>query len=331
MRCFIVVVLCIAAAPVVCGQGQGKKTLTRPPLDETQIAKVAGAVAISKVPPLFGLNRIEVEGVLKRFGLRPRFSSPENGIAVAQDPPAGTSVKAGRAISVTLGVLALIGPAAPAYAGSDLTFTAAMVPPLLAGTQVMYYFNWGDGSSLLQTKDAVVTHRFAEAGRWMVTVTAVVNDRRFKFGSRMLVDVVAAPSATDTSTSTAPPDTIGSTATVAQTNTQTTATTQTIDTTPTTTIASTTTQPVPKPDDSRQTALLLIGVIAIILLLTVTGLFVRVFRKINGTPSSQPPSPLAIKGGAGSIEYEIEHPGRIRQMPSVLVRGGIRPEGDDDA
>jgi len=256
----------------------------------------------------------------------------ENGIAMAQDPAAGTTVKYGTVIAVTLGVLprlVLTSPAAPAYAGSDLTFTAELVPPLPAGFQATYNFAWDDGTAALSTKNAVVTHRFAEAARHLVSVAAVINDR-YKIGGRVAVDVVPVPPRSDTTPSTtAPPETT----TTIPTETQPTTTTQPTDTTPTTTTAPTTTVFIPeKPVNPNQNALLLIGVIAIILLLTVVGLLVRVLRKMNRTPPAQAASPLVIKGGPGSVEYEIEHPEQIRHGPTVQVRGGIRSgEGDDDA
>ena len=289
------------------------------------------AVPLATVPPLVGLNRSEVEGLLEKLHLRPKFSGSENGIAMAQDPAAGTTVKYGTVIAVTLGVLprlVLAGPAAPAYAGSDLTFTAELVPPLPAGFQATYSFAWDDGTAAVSTKNAVVTHRFAEAGKHLVSVTAVINDR-FKIRGGAAVDVVPVPPSSDTTPSTtAPPETT----TTIPTETQPTTTTQPTDTTPTTTTAPTTTVFIPeKPVNPNQNALLLIGVIAIILLLTVVGLLVRVLRKMSRAPSAPAASPLVIKGGPGSVEVEIEHSEQIRKGPSVLVRGGIRPEGDDDA
>jgi hypothetical protein len=326
-------VLCIAAANVVCGQSPGTKTQTKPPFIDPKIVNTTTVVQLSTVPLLFGLNRIEVARLLESSRLRPKFSGPENGIAVAQDPPAGTTVKLGSVIVVTLGVLprvVLTGPAAPAYAGNDLTFTASLVPPLPAGTQVSYDFYWGDGTPNVSTKDTVVAHRFTGPGSRVVAVTAVINERS-KIGSRIVVDVVPLPPPTDT---TSPPDTSGSTATVPPTDTQTTGTTHPVDTTPTTTTAQTTTVEMApeEPVNPRQNALLLIGVIAIILLLAVVILLVRVLRKMNGTPPAQAASPLVIKGGPGSVEYEIEHPDRIRHGPTVQVRVGMRTdEGDDDA
>lgn len=317
-------VLCIAAAHVVCGQSPGTKTQTKPPFIDSKIVNTTTVVQLSTVPPLFGLNRIEAARLLESLHLRPKFSGPENGIAMAQDLPAGTTVKLGSVIVVTLGVLprvVLTGPAAPAYAGNDLTFTASLVPPLPAGTQVSYDFYWGDGTPNVATKDTVVAHRFTDPGSRVVAVTAVINER-FKIGSRIVVDVIPVPPPTDT---TPPTDTAGSTATVAPSDTQTTGTTPTNTTTAQTITGLISDEPV----NPRQSALLLIGVIAILLLLAVVVLLVRVLRKMNRTQAA---SPLVIKGGPGSVEYEIEHPEQIRHGPTVQVRGGIRPnEGDDDA
>jgi hypothetical protein len=338
-------VLCIVAAPIVCGQGPGKKTLTRPPFDDTKIVNTATSFPLATVPSLFGMNRTEAGRLLASLRLRPIFSGVENGVVVAQKPPAGTSVRTGSAVAVILGGLpqvVLTGPAAPAFAGSDLTFTAMLVPPVPDGVQVTYNFQWNDGTPSVPAKSAVVTHRFADAARRVVSVVVVINDR-VQVASRIPVEIVAAPPPTDTTTTS---DTNATTTTVAPTETQTTATTQTTTipptetappittttTTPTTTTAQTTTVPETPPKAPPQTALLLIGVIAILLLLTIAGLLVRLLRKMNRTPPAPAASPLVIKGGPGSVEYEIEHPEHVRHAPTVQVRGGIRSsEGDGDA
>jgi len=339
-------VLCIAAAPVVCGQSPGKKTLPRPPFDDTKIINTATSFPVATVPQLYGMNRTEAGRFLESLRLRAIFSGVENGVVVAQKPPAETSVRTGSGVAVILGVLprvVLTGPAAPAYAGSDLTFTATLAPPIPEGIQVTYNFQWNDGTPSSPTKSAVVTHKFADAARRVVGVIVTINDR-VKVAGRIPVDVVAVPPPTDTTPSdTTPSDTSATTTTVAPTETQPTETTQTTipptetappatTTAPTTTTAQATTVPETPPGAPAQTALLLIGVVAIILLLTVVVLLVRVLRKMNRTPSAQTASPLSIKGGPGSVEFEIEHPEQIRKMPAVQVRGGIRAdEGDDDA
>jgi hypothetical protein len=337
----VVFILCIAAAPVVCGQVPGKKTLTRPPFDDTKIVNTATSFPVTTVPQLFGMNRTEAGRLLESLRLRAMFSGVENGVVIAQKPPAETNVRTGSGVAVILGALpqvVLTGPAAPAYAGSDLTFTATLDPPVPDGAQVTYNFQWNDGTPVVPTKSAVVTHKFADAARRVVGVVVTINDR-VKVAGRIPVDVVAVPPPTDTT----PSDTNPTTTTVVPTETQPTETTPTATIPPTETLPPTTTTPptttaqtiaVPEaqPKAPAQTALLLIGVIAILLLLTVAGLLIRVLRKMNRTPSAPAASPLAIKGGPGSVEFEIEHPERIRKGPAVQVRGGIRSgEGDDDA
>jgi hypothetical protein len=338
----VILVLCIAAAPVVCGQGPGKKTLTKPPFDDTKIINTATSFPLATVPSLYGMNRTEAGRFLESLRLRAIFSGVENGVVVAQKPPGGTNLRTGSGVAVILGGLpqvVLTGPAAPAFAGSDLTFTTMLVPPVPEGVQVTYNFQWNDGTPTVPTKSAVVTHRFADAARRVVSVVVVINDR-VQVAGRIPVEIVAAPPPTDT---TPKSETNATTTTVAPTETQTTATTQTTTippagtappttTTPTTTTAQTTTVPETPPKAPAQTALLLIGVIAILLLLTIAGLLVRLLRKMNRTPPAPAASPLVIKGGPGSVEYEIEHPEHIRHAPTVQVRGGIRAgEGDDDA
>ncbi|HEX7680303.1 MAG TPA: hypothetical protein VF713_19380, partial [Thermoanaerobaculia bacterium] len=274
------------------------------------------------------------------------------GRRASPQPLSGTSVRAGSEVAVMLGVLpqvVLTGPAPPAYAGSDLTFTATLVPPIPAGVQLTYNFQWNDGTVSGPTTSAVVTHRFADAARRVVSVVVVINDR-VTIVSRIPVDMVAVPPPSDTTQSTtAPSGTTGPTDTVASTETQSTGTTQstttpptetappTTTTSPTTTTVQTTTVPETPPKPTAQTTLLLIGVIAIILLLTAVVLLVRLLRKVNRTPPAHAPpaSPLSIKGSPGPIEYEIEHPEQIRHGPTVRLRGGIRPEaageGGDDA
>jgi hypothetical protein len=299
----------------------------------------------SVVPSLFGMNRNEVMLVLKPLQLQPKFSGVENGIALDQKPEAGTKVRYGSGVAVMLGEmprLVLNGPAAPAYAGSELTFTAAFVPPLPAGPKVGYFFTWGDGSPIESTGNAVVTHRFADAGNRVVSVTGVINDR-FKTVSRVPVEILPPPQ-TDTTPST-PATTSDTTDTVATEGTTATETTTTPESTTssvtTTTAPTTTTEPATTTTTTTETAptpnplpnpLVWIGAAAVVLLLVVTFLLARVLRALNRKPSEQQvqaKSPV-FHGGMRPIEYEIEHPELIRRGPTVGLRGGIRGEGDGD-
>jgi hypothetical protein len=355
-RQIIVVILCFYAAPIVFGQAPPNRTQTRTPVNETlgvnrpQIGILVPRT--STVPSLFGMNRVEVARVLEPLHLQAKFSGPDNGIAIGQEPGAGKTVRYGSGVAVTLEMprLVLSGPAAPAYAGSELTFTAAFVPPLPAGLKVGYYFVWGDGSRGEPTASAVVTHRFADAGNRVVSVVAFIE--RFQIASRVPVDVLAppppvdtTPTATDatttTSATTATVATEGSTATEPTTTTESTtssstttttaptnATEQTTDTTPTTTTTTGTTG-----GGTSSNLLVWIGAAAVVLLLVVTFLLAKVLRALNRKPSEpqvQAKSPVAFNGGMKSAEYEIEHPELIRRMPEVALRGGIRGEGDGD-
>src|SRR5207302_1365882 len=301
---------------------------------------------ISTIPSLFGMNRNEVARLLEPLHLQPKFIGPDNGIVVAQEPQAGKSVRSGSGVAVTLGEmprLVLSGPPAPAYAGSELTFTVAFVPPLPAGVKASYYFLWNDGSRAEATANAVVTHRFADAGKRVAAGFAIIDGRR-RIGSRVTVEILPPPVTDTTPTDTTPTDTATSdtTATVATeasttteptTTTESTtssATTTTEATTPPTTTtapATATTTPV---TPASSNVLLWIGAAAVVLLLVVTFLLARILRALNRKPQLQAKSPVAFNGGMRSIEYEIEHPEFIRRGPSVGLRGGIRGEGDGD-
>ena len=238
----IVVILCFYRAPLVFGQAPPNRTQTKP-----QVGIVVPRTSI--VPSLFGMNRNEVARVLEPLRLQAKFTGLENGVAVGQEPAAGTTVKVGSAVVVTLGEmprLVLSGPAAPAYAGSEVTFTAAFVPALPAGPKVGYYFTWGDGNPTESAANAVVTHKFADAGNLVVSVVGVI-DGRFKVGSRVRVDILPPPP-TDTtllttnattSGTTDMVDTAGSTGTVATTTME--STTSSATATPTITTELTTT------------------------------------------------------------------------------------------
>ncbi|HEX7678106.1 MAG TPA: PASTA domain-containing protein, partial [Thermoanaerobaculia bacterium] len=89
----IVVTLCIVVAPFVCGQIPGKRTLTRPPYDDTKIVNPATSYPVSTVPSLFGMNRTEAGRFMESLRLRATFTGVENGVVVAQKPLAGTSVR----------------------------------------------------------------------------------------------------------------------------------------------------------------------------------------------------------------------------------------------
>jgi hypothetical protein len=347
----IVVVLFVLATHIICGQSPAR-TKTIVPLNETLGVNRAqvGSVRLppSTVPSLFGMNRSEVARVLEPLHLQPKFSGLENGIAVGQEPAAGTAVRYGSGVAVTLGEmprLVLSGPAAPAYAGSEVTFTAAFVPPLPAGVKVGYDFMWNDGSRAEATANAVVTHRFADAGRRVVAVVGVI-DGRFKIESRVPVEILPSPatdttpSTTDATTSdtTATVATEGSTATEPTTTTESTTssvTTTTEATTPATTTAPTipTTTTTGPSGGTSSNLLVIIGAAAVVLLLVVTFLLARVLRALNKRPSEprvQAKSPVEFNGGMRSIEYEIEHPELVRRGPTVGLRGGMRAEGDGD-
>lgn len=304
-------VLCVAAAPIVCGQSSATKPPTNSPLSTPSI--IFPKVELTSAPSLYGMNRTEAGRVLESRHLRAVFSGVENGVVVAQKPLGGM-LPYGSEVAVILGVprLTLTGPPAPAYAKDDLTFTAR-IDPFPAEVQTTYYFYWGDGSPNLTTKEHEVLHQFAAAGKYVVAVTAVINDR-VKLASRVVVEVEPP----------LPPVQPSDTGATVTTVTLPTSTTQPANTTPAQT------NPVKLPVNPNQNALLLIGVVVILLLLTITGLLVHLLRKMNRTPSGA--SPLSINGGPGSIEVEIEHPEQIRQMPAVQVRGGIRADlGGDDA
>jgi|GEM_PF-1097777 len=143
------------------------------------------------------MKSVEVARVLEPLHLRPKFLGPEDGIALAQDPAAGTSVPYGSGVVVTLGSmprLVLSGPAAPAYAGRELAFKVGLVPPLPEGPKAIYHFTWGDGTPTESTAKAVVMHRFADPGARVVFVIWSLADN-VKIGSaRVAVDVLPPPS-----------------------------------------------------------------------------------------------------------------------------------------
>jgi hypothetical protein len=346
----IIIVTGFFAVPLLWGQSPLTRTQTKPPVNETRgVTRPQDLVVLPRtvtVPSLFGMNRNEVARVLEPLHLQPKFSGPANGIAVAQEPAAGKSVRWGSGVAVTLGAmprLVVSGAPAPAYAGSDLTFTAAFVPPLPAGVKVGYYFMWSDGSRAETTTNAVVSHRFMDAGRRVVAVVGVI-DGRFKIEGRVPVEILPPP-ATDTTPSTTDATTSDTTATIAtegSTATQPTnttesttssATTMTAVTIPPTTTtappiqATTTTAPV---TPASLNLFLWIGAAAVVLLLVVTFLLARILRALNRKPQLQAKSPAAFNGGVRTIEYEIEHPELIRRMPEVGLRGGMRGEGDGD-
>jgi hypothetical protein len=288
------------------------------------------------------MNRVQVSQLLEPLRLQPKFSGPDDGIALEQKPPAGTTLRYGSAIGVTLGYmpkLVLQGPAASAYAGSELTFSVAFVPPLPEGPKAIYHFTWGDGSPTESTTNAVVTHRFADAGARVVSAIWSLDDG-VKIGSaRVAVDILPVPPPTppsdtaQTATVVATSDTSATVAvdTTALQTTGTTTTTTPTNTTVQETSTTATTGTVVTPPPSN--LLVWIGAAAVVLLLVVTFLLARVLRALNRKPPEvhvQAKSPVAFNGGVRAIEYEIEHPELIRRGPAVGLRGGIRAEEGDD-
>lgn len=352
VRRLIVFVLCVFSASLMHSQGPPNRTQTKPPVNETRGVNLPQIGILvprtSTVPSLFGMSRVEVARVLEPLRLKPSFSGIENGVAVDQKPPAGTKVPYGSSVAVTLGLmprLVLNGPAAPAYAGSELPFRVSFVPPLPAGPKPIYQFTWGDGSPVESTTKTVITHPFADAGNRVVSVVGII-DGRFKIGSRVSVDTLTPPPQTDTtptatdataSDTTATVATEGSTATEPTTTTESTTSSATTTTAPTATteprpatIPTTMTEAAPPPDPSSN-PLVWIGAAAVVLLLVVTFLLARVLRALNRKAPQVQAKPAAVfNGGVRSIEYEIEHPELIRRMPEVGLRGGVRGEGDGD-
>jgi hypothetical protein len=351
----IVSALYVCSASLLSGQNPPIRAKTTAVVDEARRAATESIgsrlLLPSMVPSLFGMNRVEAARLLEPLHLRPAFSGLENGIVVDQKPAAGTTVRYGSEVAVALGVmprLVLNGPVAPAYAGSELTFTASLVQPLPPGPRVTYYFLWGDASRAEATANAVVTHRFADPARHMVSVVAVINDR-VRLAGRVPVDVLALPPPADTAQTATVVATSDTTATVATedptapgTTATTPSTTSSATVTTATTAPETTTEPpitattatdsVAKPDTSSN-LLLMIAAVAVVLLLVVTFLLVRVLRALNRKPPEpqlQAKSPVAFTGGVRAIEYQIEHPELIRRGPSVGLRGGIRAEEGGD-
>jgi hypothetical protein len=346
-----VIVSCLFPAIVVCGQNPAPGTTTRPPLNERYVVNRVPTtyVAPPKVPPLFGLNRNEVGRVLEPLSLQAKFSGPENGIVVAQEPAAETSVPYGTVIAVTLGVLprlVLTGPDLPAYAGRELTFSATFDPPLPLGTRAIYTFRWNDNTPDVEIDRSVATHQFTE-GQRTVSVLGVIDDR-FKVGSDPIAfDVVAALPTSDTTQSTmstsTDSQTIGTTSTEVQAGSQATDTTPSTTTAPTTTdvqtsgsatvatVQTTGTRGGGEGTESSQTTLLLIWAAATLLLLTLV--IVRALRgahqELRETQATTK-LPLEIKGRIGSIEHEIQHPEQIRRGLTVRLRGGIRRDADGE-
>jgi hypothetical protein len=200
VRRLIVVGLFLFAAPLVSAQNPGTRTQTKPSVTKAPVTlrpqPGSARLPLSTVPLLFGMKRAEVARVLEPLHLQPKFLGREDGIALAQDPAAGTSVPFGSVVVVTLGLmprLVLTGPAAPAYAGSELTVSVGFVPPLPAGPEAIYHFTWGDGSPTESTGKTAVTHRFADAGTHLVSAIWSLADN-VKIGSaRVVVDVLPPP------------------------------------------------------------------------------------------------------------------------------------------
>jgi hypothetical protein len=329
--------VCLAAALLVYAQDPpNRRNTVAAAVNQTSAVNRAELdySRLPTVPSLFGMNRNEVARTLEPLHLQPTFAGPDDGIAVGQEPPAGQTVKYGSGVAVTLGEmprLHLNGPAASAYANTELTFTASFEPPLPAGPKVTYSFNWSDGSPTEATGNAVMTHRFADAANRLVSVDAMINDR-FQTSSRVAVDVLAELPSAGTAQTASVATTSGPTATVATETRK--------NTTDSTTSSVTTSTEVPPPPSTSTTTtastshlLLLIAAAAVVLLLVVRFMRGRVRPEFNGKPSDaqgQAHSLVAFHGGMLAIEYEIEHPELIRRLPAVALRGGIRAEESGD-
>lgn len=258
------------------------------------------------VPQLLWLERYQVDELLKPLQLRASIAG-QDGIVLDQSIAAGSEVAPGSDITVTLGLprLTLSTPAVNPRANEDVPFNLTFDPPPPFAPQVTYRIAWRDGTEQAPTDQANVTHRFAAAGNYLVSATALIGNRQVE--SNNLGVAVADPGATPTPTSTMPPP-------------------LPVDSAPATV-------PVSEPPPPTPPSIPWLAILIAVVVLTAAALLVRALRAKPASPQSPPP--VSIRSGLGSTNHTIENPDRIRSGLSVRLRTGMRSaaaiEGGADA
>jgi hypothetical protein len=148
--------------------------------------------AASKMPQLFWLERGEAERQLRALNLVAKIDGQE-GIVLAQNPPAGSDIQPGSPVGLTVGLpkLALSASTEEARVNDEVTFKAALDPPPPASNKITYRFEWRDGTPGTSVDHTEATHRFPNRGTYGVFVSARINERSIVVSDRVRLSVIA--------------------------------------------------------------------------------------------------------------------------------------------
>jgi beta-lactam-binding protein with PASTA domain len=151
--------------------------------------------APSKMPQLFWLERAEAERQLRALNLTAKIDGQE-GVVLAQNPPAGSDIQPRSTVSFTLGLpkLALSASTQEARVNDAVTFKAALDPPPPASNKITYHFEWRDGTPATSVDQTEATHRFTNRGTYGVFASAQINDRSIVVSDRVRLSVIDASS-----------------------------------------------------------------------------------------------------------------------------------------
>jgi hypothetical protein len=192
-RLLILVSLCAAVSPLVA------ETAKIPPRSQTTVVQPQPPMmfeqnaVITNVPQLIWMNRDQASALLGRLHLGVKISGPEDQIVAGQDPAAGTVVKWGTDVTLTMAkpvlTLAIVNPSS-VQINQDVSFAATLEPPLpqaappvldRAGPSPLtarYLYQWDDNTGAGWLDQADQSHRFTTARTYKVVAAAMVGDLR---------------------------------------------------------------------------------------------------------------------------------------------------------
>lgn len=163
------------------------------PVESNPVSLSVGEPA-TKMPQLLWLERGEAGARLRGLNVRAKIAG-RDGIVIQQNPAAGSDVQPGSLITLTLGVpiLSLSTSTATPHVNDEVTFNAAFDPPPSAPARIAYRFQWRDRTGETSGDQGVAAHRFSAAAKYVVSASAVINDRWTVDSTPLVVSVAPPP------------------------------------------------------------------------------------------------------------------------------------------
>lgn len=165
-----------------------------------------------EVPSLVGNSIGEARALLESSELRlgaEQLSADQNVSPLkisSQNPPAGSRIEAGSAISVSIvPQLVLETKSSSAAPNEEVQFTANLQPSELTTQGIRYEFSWGDVLSPQQVETNLAQHVFTNPSEYSIRAYATTSDGAVRFASNVVKLTVVAPPPTTPTTATPQP------------------------------------------------------------------------------------------------------------------------------